>query len=87
MDRFVKESIAIKLHPDSINRDKGIKMSQTWNPSSSLLRYPITRTSRKSQEDNKEQTNKTDSWTLVHQRTIPTEGLPLVGEVSTNFRG
>jgi hypothetical protein len=30
-------------------------------------------------------TNETKSITLVRQRTIPTEWLPLVGEVSVNF--
>jgi hypothetical protein len=28
MDRLVKEAIAIKLHPDGINREKGFKISQ-----------------------------------------------------------
>jgi hypothetical protein len=40
MDRLVKEPITIKLHPDSINREKGLKISQAWNPSSNLLRHP-----------------------------------------------
>jgi hypothetical protein len=31
--------------------------------------------------------NKTNSGALVRQRTIPTERLPLVGEVSANFSG
>jgi hypothetical protein len=34
-----------------------------------------------------QQTNKTNSGTLVRQRTIPTERPPLVGEVSANFSG
>jgi hypothetical protein len=32
-------------------------------------------------------TNKTNSVALVHERTIPTERPPLVGEVSGNFCG
>jgi hypothetical protein len=32
-------------------------------------------------------TNKTNSVTLVHQRTTPAERPPLVGEVSANFSG
>jgi hypothetical protein len=31
--------------------------------------------------------NQTNSGASVHQRTIPTERPPLVGEVSANFRG
>jgi hypothetical protein len=34
-----------------------------------------------------EQKNKTNSGALVRQRNIPTERLPLVGEVNANFGG
>jgi hypothetical protein len=36
---------------------------------------------------NYNQTNKKPSWPLVHNRYIPTERPPLVGEVSANFFG
>jgi hypothetical protein len=48
MDRLVKEAIEIKLHPDSISRLEGFKLSKVFNSSTNLLRHSNTHTSRKS---------------------------------------
>jgi hypothetical protein len=50
MDRLVKKAVEIKLHPDSINREGWFKVSKARNPSTSLLRYSQTHTSRKPKE-------------------------------------
>jgi hypothetical protein len=38
MNWLVKESVGIKLHPDNINREKGLQLSKTCNSSTNLLR-------------------------------------------------
>jgi hypothetical protein len=39
VDPLVKEAIEIKLQLDSTSREERFKLSNAWNPSSSLLRH------------------------------------------------
>jgi hypothetical protein len=36
MDQFVKDTTELRLHPDSIKREEGFKLSKAWNPSTRL---------------------------------------------------
>jgi dihydropteroate synthase len=38
ISRLLKEAIAIKLHPNSINRDEGFNFIKSRNPSTKLLK-------------------------------------------------
>jgi hypothetical protein len=53
MNRFVREAIDIKLHPDNIrlNREEGFKLRKAWNLNTRLLSHCNIHTSRKSQVD------------------------------------
>lgn len=44
LDRLIKEATEIGLHPENINREKGLKLSKARNPCSSLLRHSSTHT-------------------------------------------
>jgi hypothetical protein len=37
MDRLIKEAIEIRLHPNSIDREEGFKLTQAWNPAIKIL--------------------------------------------------
>jgi hypothetical protein len=50
-------------------------------------RHKESRHHKKEMDFRKLNKNKKNSGALVRQRTIPTQQLPLVGEISTNFSG
>jgi hypothetical protein len=58
-DRFVKKTIEIKWHPDNICGEEGLKLSNAWNRSTSLLRHHNTHTRRENPKKTQRRTSKT----------------------------
>jgi hypothetical protein len=40
MDRLVKDTIEIRLHPNNFNRDRGFTLSHAWQPVTNMLSSP-----------------------------------------------